>query len=432
MSTVAPTSMEETRFLSLAGKYHFIRQQTARVCATLSAEDQMVQSCAEASPTKWHQAHTSWFFETFVLSAFAEEYAPFHPDFHWLFNSYYISLGGEIPEKKLRASFSRPSLDAIVSYRAHVDAAMRKLLQREPPEEAVRRTVIGLNHEQQHLELLLTDIKHAFFTNPLHPVFREDPGVPPPVPSVPLSFLPFEGGVQSLGYALQESDPFDFAFDNETPRHRVFVEPFKLANRLTTCGEYLAFLTENGYGRPELWLSEGWNAVQAERWEAPLYWQRDARDESGWRIFTLGGWKPLSQMMDTPVCHVSLFEADAFARWSRCRLSTEAEWEIATSGLILEESNLEDGTLHPLPATESGLQQMTGACWQWTASAYTGYPGYKPLPGALGEYNGKFMSSQMVLRGGSCVTPEGHLRYSYRNFFQPATRWQFSGIRLAQ
>jgi ergothioneine biosynthesis protein EgtB len=409
------------------------RQATSAACAALSAEDQMVQSLSEASPTKWHQAHTSWFFETFVLTPFLPGYQPFHPDFHWLFNSYYRSLGNEIPEKKLRASFSRPSLETILSFRAHVDSHLEQLLQGEKvPEDALRRIVLGIQHEQQHLELLLTDIKHAFFTNPLHPIYRET-SAQAATEALPARWISFEGGVKEIGYPLNQSDPLDFCFDNETPRHRIYLQPYALENRLITCGEFLSFMNDNAYTRPELWLSEGIDTIEREGWQAPLYWQRCNGDATGWRIFTLGGWRGLSEMLATPICHVSLFEADAYARWRGCRLPTEAEWEHAASEAPAESTGLlEEGNLHPAAATTDGLTQLLGYTWEWTASAYTGYPGYAPLPGALGEYNGKFMSSQMVLRGGSVATPASHIRAAYRNFFTPGTRWQFSGIRLAR
>ena len=408
-------------------RFQSARASTAAACAPLSAEDQMVQSSPEASPTKWHQAHTSWFFETFVLTPFLPGYTPFHPDFHWLFNSYYRSLGNEIPEKKLRASFSRPSLETILAFRAHVDRHVEQLLQSDNvPEDALRRIVLGIQHEQQHLELLLTDIKHAFFTNPLHPVYREAPATTQT--AEPARWLEFEGGVQEIGYALDTADPLDFCFDNETPRHRVYLRPYALESRAVTCADYLAFMNDNGYTRAELWLSEGVDTVEAEGWQAPLYWQRCTDDPTGWRLFTLSGWRGLSQVLDTPVCHVSLFEADAFARWRGCRLPTEAEWEHAASTSATGANFLEDNTLHPVADAES----MLGGTWEWTSSAYTGYPGYAALPGALGEYNGKFMSSQMILRGGSVATPASHIRATYRNFFTPGTRWQFSGIRLAR
>ncbi|SDF69411.1 ergothioneine biosynthesis protein EgtB [Terriglobus roseus] len=433
MATTVVSKVVSPVQATLLQRFLAARQATEDACRTLTAEDQMVQSCSEASPTKWHQAHTSWFFETFVLTPFLRGYQPFHPDFHWLFNSYYRSLGNEIPEKKLRASFSRPSLETIVGFRAHVNRHVEELLQQDNvPDDALRRIVLGIQHEQQHLELLLTDIKHAFFTNPLHPIYREAQQTAD-AEATPSRWVEFEGGIQQIGYPLNTADPLDFCFDNETPQHRVYLQPYALENRLVTCGEYLAFMNDNAYTRAELWLSEGLDTIESEGWESPLYWQRCTDDSTGWRIFTLGGWRGLSTMLATPVCHVSLFEADAYARWRGCRLPTEAEWEYAANEAAMETTGLlEQGGLHPVAATSDGLTQMLGYTWEWTASAYTGYPGYAPLPGALGEYNGKFMSSQMVLRGGSVATPASHIRTAYRNFFTPGTRWQFSGIRLAR
>jgi ergothioneine biosynthesis protein EgtB len=417
----------------------------------------MVQSCPEASPVKWHLAHTSWFFETFVLSEFLATYTPFHPDFRWLFNSYYNSLG-DMPEKKLRSSFSRPPLDLILAYRAHVDASIEQLLQHPIEDEAARRIALGIEHEQQHQELIATDIKHALFTNPLHPAYIE-PVTPVSTTTIapPLEWIDFSPGLTDIGLTPDPSSPDAFAFDNETPRHPVYIAPFRLASRLVTCAEYLAFIDQNSYNRPELWLSEGWTMLRSEGWQAPLYWQRDSETKSGWSIYTLHGLIPLEDLSETPVCHLSFFEADAYARWIGHRLPTEFEWEHASAQLgkprkvssqteLLAGSQstsktqasapanlLESGNLHPTPATHlAGLQQIFGDVWEWTASPYTGYPGYAPLPGALGEYNGKFMSSQMVLRGGSCVTPATHIRTTYRNFFAPGTRWQFSGLRLAR
>ncbi len=422
---------------ALLARFGLVRAATLAFTAPLSPEDMMVQSCAEASPVKWHLAHTSWFFETFVLSPYAADYLPFHSDFHWLFNSYYTSLG-DMPAKNLRSSFSRPPLADILAYRTHVDGAVLKLLRGKlgaHEDEILRRLALGLEHEQQHLELIATDIKHALFTNPLHPTYTT-PGdrVHDGAPSDELSFIQFAGGLSEIGITPDPADPQVFAFDNETPRHKVFLQPFSIADRLVTVREYLAFVNDNGYTRPELWLSEGWSTMRGEGWQAPLYWMRDTQTESGWTIYALDGFHSIDQLADTPVCHVSLFEADAFARWSGCRLPTEFEWEHAVvSTPPIARNMLESGALHPRPATLSnGLQQTLGDVWEWTSSGYTGYPGYRPLPGALGEYNGKFMSSQVILRGGSCVTPASHIRATYRNFFPPATRWQFSGLRLAR
>jgi len=392
----------------------------------------MVQSCPEASPVKWHQAHTTWFFETFVLRPFLSAYKPFNQEFHWLFNSYYNALGHDIPDKKLRACLCRPSLDQILAFRAHVDREVERLLSGLIDDEVVRLILLGLNHEQRHQELALTDIKHAFFSNPLHPAYAET-HLPREArhPVSKLSWHNFSGGLIEIGHALQAANPLDFCFDNETPRHKVYLQPFQIANRKVTCREYLEFVSDGAYTRPEYWLAEGWDALKHTGWVAPLYWDRDPDDECGWRVFTLRGWHGLSSLLDTPVCHTSLFEADAFARWRGCRLPTEAEWEFVASQVPAQGNLLDTGRLHPAKATGDGVEQLYGDCWEWTTSSYVGYPGYKAQPGALGEYNGKFMSCQMVLRGGSCVTPADHLRATYRNHFPPTTRWQFTGIRLA-
>jgi len=425
---------------SLLARFRSVRQATMQFCEPLTPEDLMVQSCPEASPVKWHLAHTSWFFETFVLAEFLANYEPFHPDFRWLFNSYYKALG-EMPEKKLRSSFSRPPLEQILAYREHVDARLCRLLEQTPEDEVLRRVVLGLEHEQQHLELAATDIKHAFFTNPLHPAYQaaaqdeSQEKIAPPLEWLSFSpGYPARPGVVEVGVTPQPTAIDSFAFDNETPRHSVYIAPFRLASRPVACAEYLAFIEEDGYARPELWLSEGWDAVQANVWQAPLYWRRDTATQSGWSVFTLHGWRPLGELSETPVCHLSYFEADAFARWSGQRLPTEFEWEFVAAQRSVAGNFLDSGRLHPQPGSPTAPtpQQLFGDVWEWTASPYTGYPGYKPLPGALGEYNGKFMSSQMVLRGGSCVTPASHIRATYRNFFHPATRWQFSGLRLAR
>ncbi len=398
-----------------------VRRQTETLCQPLTPEDMMVQSCPEASPAKWHLAHTTWFFETFLLSEFLPGYRPFHPDFLWLFNSYYNSVSDQ-PLKKLRASFSRPSLDEILEYRRHVNSAMKRLLETGVTNEVQQRIVLGLHHEQQHQELLAYDIKNAFWSNPLHPAYKA--GTLPKSSANPLNWIGHEGGLAEIGYGGS-----GFCFDNEQPRHRVFLEPFELASRLVTCAEYLEFMRDGGYERPELWLSEGWDTVRAQGWNAPLYWFQEG---SEWRVFTLRGAVSLEALLETPVCHVSYFEAAAFAEWSGKRLPTEAEWETAASALPMAGNFLESELLHPSAAASgSGLTQMFGDVWEWTGSAYLGYPGFAALPGALGEYNGKFMSNQMVLRGGSAVTPASHIRDTYRNFFSPATRWQFSGIRLA-
>jgi ergothioneine biosynthesis protein EgtB len=427
MSVLTPTG--------LTADYCRVRSRSLALCAPLTPEDMMVQSCAEASPAKWHLAHTTWFFETFVLREFLRGYQPFHPDFVWLFNSYYNAVSAQ-PEKKLRASFSRPAAEEIVAYRRAVDAAMEKLTASDLPEEARTRIVLGLNHEEQHQELLLTDIKHALWTNPLHPAYAAG-ALAQNGAAYPAEWVEFAGGLVEIGHAGAA-----FCFDNETPRHKVHLEPFRLASRLVTCDEYLAFMQDSGYARPELWLSEGWTTVQNERWEAPLYWRRDDA-LSPWQVFTLRGLAGLDDLLATPVCHISYFEADAYARWAGRRLPTEAEWETAAAkaavhgnlldGDLQERNQQNMGALHPLPAEQgAGLHQMFGDVWEWTASAYLGYPGYRSLPGALGEYNGKFMCNQMVLRGGSVATPASHIRASYRNFFPPATRWQFSGVRLAE
>jgi len=410
---------------SLAQQFCNVRRRSELLCAPLTPEDMMVQSCAEASPAKWHLAHTTWFFETFIMRELDPGYRPFHPDFLWLFNSYYNAVSAQ-PEKKLRASFSRPGVEEIQAYREYVEKALHKWLKSGAPEEVERRTVLGMHHEQQHQELLLTDIKHAFWTNPLRPAYLVSPFENLGRTAADMEWWEYPGGLAEIGHTGD-----GFCFDNELPRHRVYLEPFALASRLVTCAEYRAFIEDGGYRRPELWLSEGWQMVQAEGWRAPLYWNQD-QDSKERSVFTLRGETSLTDIAETAVCHVSYFEADAYARWAGKRLATEAEWEIAASDGNVSGNLLEDNVLHTTVANGNGIQQMFGDAWEWTASAYLGYPGFHALPGALGEYNGKFMSNQMVLRGGSCATPRSHIRASYRNFFSPATRWQFSGIRLAR
>ena len=430
MSTIAglPRSQAE-----IAERFTATRRRTVVLTKPLSPEDMMVQSTPEASPAKWHLAHTAWFFESFVLRNYLPGYQVFNPEFQWLFNSYYQTFAA-FPEKRLRASFSRPPLADILKYRGYVDQAIDQLLSQNPEPEALQAIELGVNHEEQHQELLLTDILHAFFTNPLRPPYLS---VPPDHPTNPksacnhsegaLGFQQYPGGLQFIGH-----DGESFCFDNELTRHQVFLEPFSLARRLVTCKEYAEFMADNGYLRPELWLSDGWSAVQANGWRAPLYWTSESGD---WSIFTLRGSKYLRELEATPVSHLSYFEADAFARWAGRRLPTEFEWETVSAGCPVTGNLLDSGNFLPLPASDLDRNltpaQLFGDCWEWTLSAYLPYPGFKALPGSLGEYNGKFMSGQMILRGGSCLTPAKHIRSSYRNFFPPETRWQFSGIRLA-
>ncbi len=407
-------------------RFRAVRAMTEALAAHLTPEDQMVQSCAEASPVKWHLAHSTWFFETFVLREFQRGYRPFDEEFLWLFNSYYKTLGGH-PEKRLRASFSRPSLDQVLAYREHVESSVLRLLEQGASVEALERIELGMHHEQQHQELIATDIKHAFWSNPLQPVYSFEPLRVNGMSDARSRWLPYGGGLVDMGH-----DGDGFAFDNELSRHRVYLEPFRIASKLVTCAEYLEFMRDGGYRRPELWLSDGWDTIEAQGWRAPLYWHTDA--ENTWSVFTLHGAVALDELLSSPVCHVSYYEADAYARWAGSRLPTEFEWEHAAASVPVAGNFLESGVLHPQPAVAGdSLQpvQMFGDVWEWTGSAYTAYPRYQPAAGALGEYNGKFMCSQMVLRGGSVATPVSHMRASYRNFFSPATRWQFSGIRLA-
>lgn len=410
---------------TLIERYGKVRAETLALCAPLAVEDYVIQASPEVSPPKWHLAHTTWFFENFVLVPYWKNYRVFHPGYGHLFNSYYESVGDFFPRPK-RGLLARPTVEEIYRYRAHVDEAMAGFLvaPERLPEAAAYRTVLGLHHEQQHQELLLTDIKYNFSINPLRPAYRpraaRDAG-PVPAPG----WLDYPGGLKEIGHGSS-----GFAYDNETPRHRVYLPGYRLASRLVTNGEFREFVDAGGYRRPELWLSDGWAAVQQNGWWAPLYWEMEG---GGWWLTSLGGYRPLDE--GEPVCHVSFYEADAYARWRGKRLPTEAEWECAAAGCEIRGNFRESGRCHPAAAEATPLGepvQMFGDVWEWTGSPYGPYPGFRPLAGSLGEYNGKFMCNQMVLRGGSCVTPESHVRASYRNFFYPADRWQFSGIRLAE
>jgi ergothioneine biosynthesis protein EgtB len=406
-------------------RYREIRADSERLAAPLAIEDYVVQAMPEVSPPKWHLAHVTWFFEHFVAAPYARGYRPFHPQFGYLFNSYYETVGEFFPRLE-RGLLARPTVDEVYRYRAHVDGVVGELIDTVSDrcwDEVARRIELGLHHEQQHQELLLTDVKYNFAFNPLRPVYRpaDEDGVTLRAATVrPVGWREHWEGVASIGHDGQE-----FAFDNERPRHRVFLERFRIADRPVTNGEYLAFIDDGGYARPDLWLSEGWKAVKERGWTAPLYW---ARDGGEWRQMTLAGMRLTDERQ--PVCHVSYYEADAFARWAGKRLPTEAEWETAAAAAAIAGNFRESGRLHPAPV--DGDARFFGDVWEWTASAYSPYPGYRPLAGSLGEYNGKFMVNQYVLRGGSCVTPASHIRTTYRNFFYGPDRWQFTGIRLAE
>ncbi len=409
---------------TLAETFRSIRRASGAICEPLEPEDCCIQSMPDVSPTKWHLAHTSWFFETFVLAPSLPGYRCANAQYEHLFNSYYNSVGQQYPRPD-RGLLSRPTLSEVLKYRAQVDDAMEELFARQLDRELLAVIELGTHHEQQHQELMLMDIKHVFSRNPIRPAYRELPDTPAfDVASV--NWFSFGGELKTIG--LKGTS---FAFDNESPQHRVYVESFQLADRLVTCGEYLEFIDDNGYERAELWLSDGWNVVQQRNWNAPLYWERD---DGRWRIMTLGGMRDLNP--SEPVCHVSYYEADAFARWKHSCLPRESAWETVASEMPLDGNFVESGLLHPAPRPSSNqagsLTQMFGDVWEWTISPYTAYPGFQSNDGALGEYNGKFMCNQMVLRGGSCVTPVSHIRASYRNFFPPDARWPFTGIRLSK
>jgi ergothioneine biosynthesis protein EgtB len=433
--------------------YRKVRAFTARLCRDLEPEDCVVQSMPDVSPTKWHLAHTSWFFETFVVKIWMPRYRPEVPEYAYLFNSYY-NAAGDMHRRDLRGLISRPTVAETYRFRESIDQCVGQLL--EKADEALLAEIepiitLGLHHEQQHQELLLTDIKHVLAQNPLHPVFAQSAPQPDDDTVAPQRFVEFDEAITHIGH-----EGTGFSYDNEGPRHRALVLPFSLSNRLITNGEYLEFMAAGAYTRPELWLSLGWTTVNEQRWRAPLYWiERDG----GWWNFTLSGLRPVEE--SEPVTHVSYFEADAYANWAGARLPTEFEWERAAAGSPIAGNFVDEELFHPSPVNGDGspssrgstgdsgvaargragsnsssddnaLQQIYGDAWEWTRSAYLPYPGYKAGPGALGEYNGKFMCNQMVLRGGSCATSRDHVRLTYRNFFQPEKRWQFTGIRLAR
>jgi len=406
-------------------RYLSIRQASRRLAGPLSAEDCAIQSMPDASPVKWHLAHTTWFFETFVLGPRQPGYLPFKPLYRVLFNSYYNAIGDRHPRPE-RGMLSRPLLEEVLAYRDHVDAAVLELLARRPlPNETAALIELGLQHEQQHQELILTDVKHLFSRNPLKPAYQKQWPLTP-IQSRKSEWISVGAGIYEVGH----SGP-DFCFDNETPRHRVWLDAFRIASQPVTHGDFMEFIEDAGYRRAELWLSAGWDVATARGWQAPLYWER--RDGAWWS-FTLHGEAPVDP--HTPICHVSFYEADAFARWAHARLPTESEWEAAADHASLAGNFLESGALHPLALREAPgdgmLAQAFGDVWEWTRSDYGPYPGFQCSAGAVGEYNGKFMSGQYVLRGGSCATPSSHIRATYRNFFPPDARWQFSGLRLAR
>jgi len=418
------TPRTETASPSLNDRLAATRQLSTELARPLSDEDQVVQANDDASPTKWHLAHTTWFFEAFVLKPFASGYRVFDESFEYCFNSYYESVGPRLPRAK-RGLLTRPSGDQVRAYRNHVDAALANFCASgNMPPAAQALIELGVNHEQQHQELLLTDILSLFASEPLKPAYaRASPSVAV-AEAAPLDFVAFDGGILEIGH-----DGDGFAYDNEGPRHQALIRPFKLANRCVTNGEWIAFIEDGGYATPVLWLADGWATVKAQGWTAPLYWEEA---EGGFMQMSLLGYRPVAP--GAPVCHVSYYEADAFARWAGYRLPTEFEWEVAAGSVALAGRTLGGGHLRPVRAEARkphSLDQIYGDVWEWTVSAYLPYPGFKAAPGAVGEYNGKFMCNQFVLRGGSCATPEGHIRKTYRNFFYPHQRWQFMGLRLA-
>jgi ergothioneine biosynthesis protein EgtB len=398
-----------TTSYDLPKAYLSVRALTEHLAAPLSAEDQTVQSMADVSPTKWHRAHVTWFFETFVLGPHGNAYR------------HYEALGDRHPRAE-RGAISRPGIAEVARYREFVDEAMAELLTGELKPAVAELVTLGLHHEQQHQELLLMDIKNVLSRNPFHPAYMAPDDVAECRTPPKAGWMAHEGGVAEIGHTGR-----GFGFDNEFPRHPVYLTPFALADRPVTCGEWMAFMDDDGYGRPEFWLSDGWAVIKTQGWQAPLYWFRDGED-GPWQEFTLSGARPVDP--DAPVCHVSYYEADAFAHWTGKRLPTEAEWEAVASTAASGSNFLGTGVPHPRSAVTTNA--LAGDVWEWTSSSYTPYPGFRAAPGAVGEYNGKFMVSQYVLRGGCCATPPGHSRSTYRNFFPPGARWAFSGVRLAQ
>ncbi len=422
-----PSGTQTALRRSLLTEYQKVRRFSEQLCEPLETEDYVIQSMPDVSPTKWHLAHTTWFFETFQLSSASTGYSSPHPQYAYLFNSYYNSLGQRHCRPK-RGLISRPTVQEIYAYRAYVDQQVLAFLQESDEQRltAVAPIVtLGIHHEQQHQELLLTDLKHVLSCNPLNPVYRSQEAQHT-IQTPSLEWITYPEGIAWIGH-----EGTSFCYDNEEPRHRQFLEGYRLASRLTTNGEYLAFIDDGGYCNPLLWLSAGWSTLQQEDWQAPLYWERH---DGRWWNMTLSGMREVD--LAEPVCHVSYFEADAYARWAGARLPTEAEWEVAASAVPIAGNFVDNGFYHPVALKDLTIgnqpAQMYGDVWEWTQSAYSPYPGYQPAPGAIGEYNGKFMCNQFVLRGGSCATSLSHIRSTYRNFFPPDARWQFMGIRLAR
>lgn len=429
-STAHQANLDSSIQSSIVSRFNLVRNRSKEICEPLETEDYVVQPMEDASPPKWHLAHTTWFFETFLLKPLVSNYSVFDHKFEYLFNSYYNGVGAQFPRPK-RGTLSRPTVSEVWAYREHVNEQMNALLRGELPPEVWFKVQLGIHHEEQHQELLLTDLKYNLGHNPLYPAYREKQVGQHADAALPLSFVPIAGGNYDIGHVGPSYR--QFVFDNESPRHKVYVGEYQLANRLVTNGEFLQFLEDGGYENFNLWLSDAWSLVKShEGFCKPLYW---VHQPDGWYEYTLHGLRPL--VLSQPVTHISGYEADAFARWAGARLPTEAEWEIAATrteslGSQLEGNFYEAGLLQPSAATGSGLMQMAGDAWEWTSSSYGAYPGFTPFPGQLGEYNGKFMANQLVLRGGSCVTPTEHFRPTYRNFFYPKDRWQFTGIRLAK